>query len=94
MGMVRSGNEDNFLVLNLSTAETWTPEAVKGDPTENLTSFVQSHYGLLLAVTDGMGGALAGEVASRLAVECVRDRMIELQSSPDHSSYVHRHWVL
>ncbi|MCI0488670.1 MAG: Stp1/IreP family PP2C-type Ser/Thr phosphatase [Blastocatellia bacterium] len=86
LGMVRSGNEDNFLVLNLSTADTWTLEAVKGDPSENLTSFVQTRYGLLLAVTDGMGGALAGEVASRLAVECVRDRMIELQSSPDHSS--------
>jgi protein phosphatase len=34
-----------------------------------------------------MGGALAGEVASRLAVECVRDRMLELQASPVYSKF-------
>ena len=87
VGMVRSGNEDSFLVLNLSTADTWTPFKVKDDPPENLTLFDQSHYGSLLAVTDGMGGALAGEVASRLAVECVRDRMLELQASHYYARY-------
>src|SRR5215510_5519647 len=80
LGKVRPGNEDNFLVVNLSTADTWTPDIVHGEPTDNLTTFQQSHYGHLLAVSDGMGGALAGEVASRLAVECVRDRMLELQA--------------
>jgi protein phosphatase len=85
VGSVRPGNEDNFVVLNLSTADTWKPEANKGEPTRNLTSFTQSHYGALIGVTDGMGGALAGEVASRLAVECVRDRMLELQASPTYS---------
>ncbi|HWP41679.1 MAG TPA: PP2C family serine/threonine-protein phosphatase [Blastocatellia bacterium] len=87
IGMVRSGNEDNFLILNLSTADTWTPDTVSGDPDERLTTFTQSRVGSLLAVTDGMGGALAGEVASRLAVECVRDRMLELQSSPTYSKF-------
>lgn len=84
-GQVRSGNEDNFLVLNLSTADTWVPHATEGEPAPDLTTFTQSHYGSVLAVTDGMGGALAGEVASRLAVECVRDRMLELQASPTYS---------
>ena len=84
--MVRSGNEDNFLVLNLSTADTWKPEG-QDDPPANLTTFNQSHYGSLIAVTDGMGGALAGEVASRLAIECVRDRMLELQASPAYSKF-------
>lgn len=87
VGAVRSGNEDNFLVLNLSTADTWKPAAADDDPPVNLTSFSQSHYGSLIAVTDGMGGALAGEVASRLAVECVRDRMLELQASPAYSKF-------
>jgi len=87
VGVVRSGNEDNFLVLNLSTADTWKPESPADNPPVSLTSFSQSHYGSLIAVTDGMGGALAGEVASRLAVECVRDRMLELQASPSYSKF-------
>jgi protein phosphatase len=87
VGVVRTGNEDNFLVLNLSTADTWKPEPNATDPDERLTTFDQSHYGSLIAVTDGMGGALAGEVASRLAVECVRDRMLELQSSPSYAKF-------
>src|ERR1041385_5505342 len=85
VGAVRPGNEDNFLVLNLSTADTWKPADGDHRVPHNLTSFNQSHYGSVVAVTDGMGGALAGEVASRLAVECVRDRMLELQASPVYS---------
>jgi protein phosphatase len=85
VGQVRPGNEDNFLVLNLTTADTWTPYKIEGDPPNDLTTFGQSHYGSLIAVTDGMGGALAGEVASHHAVECVRDRMLELQASPSYS---------
>jgi PPM family protein phosphatase len=38
-------------------------------------------------VSDGMGGALAGEVASSLAVDCVRDRMLEIQASPTYSKF-------
>lgn len=87
VGVVRPGNEDNFLVLNLSTADTWKPGDEDQSPPESLSSFNQSHYGSLVAVTDGMGGALAGEVASRLAVECVRDRMLELQASPAYSRF-------
>src|SRR5215510_7214202 len=87
VGVVRSGNEDNFLVLNLSTADTWKPSSNNEEPPLNLTTFNQSHYGSIIAVTDGMGGALAGEVASRLAVECVRDRMLELQASPTYSRF-------
>jgi len=77
VGMVRSGNEDNFLVLDLTTGESWTAS----EPTNQaLFKFSQGYYGSLLAVSDGMGGALAGEVASRLAVETVRDRMLQLQA--------------
>lgn len=81
VGMVRSGNEDNFLILDLSTGTSWS--AGEEEPPELLT-FGQGYYGSLLAVSDGMGGALAGEVASRLAVETVRDRMLQLQA---HQNY-------
>jgi protein phosphatase len=87
VGLVRSGNEDNFLALNLSTADTWTPETAAGTNLEDPISLTQGHFGTVLAVTDGMGGALAGEVASRLAVEGVRDRMLELQSNPTYSRF-------
>jgi serine/threonine protein phosphatase PrpC len=81
VGMVRSGNEDNFLILDLSTGKSWT--ATEEEPEELLT-FSQGYYGSLLAVSDGMGGALAGEVASRMAVETVRDRMLQLQAHETH----------
>src|SRR6266545_4221377 len=79
VGMVRSGNEDNFLILDLSTAKSWTASEEEHD---SLLTFNQGYYGSLLAVSDGMGGALAGEVASRMAVETVRDRMLQLQAHP------------
>jgi PPM family protein phosphatase len=82
VGMVRSGNEDNFLILDLSTGKSWT--ASEQEPKELLT-YTQGYYGSLLAVSDGMGGALAGEVASRLAVDTVRDRMLQLQAHDRYS---------
>src|SRR5262245_8488456 len=82
VGMVRSGNEDNFLILDLSTGKSWT--ASEREPKELLT-YTQGYYGSLLAVSDGMGGALAGEVASRLAVDTVRDRMLQLQAHDRYS---------
>ncbi|MGH9844531.1 MAG: PP2C family protein-serine/threonine phosphatase, partial [Blastocatellia bacterium] len=81
VGMVRSGNEDNFLILDLSTGRSWT---VGEKEPHDLLTYSQGNYGSLLAVSDGMGGALAGEVASRMAVETVRDRMLRLQA---HSVY-------
>jgi len=87
VGMVRAGNEDTFLVLNLDTSDTWTPVTVEGDPPENLASFEQASAGTILAVSDGMGGALAGEVASRMAVEGVRDHMLFFKSNATFSAF-------
>ena len=77
IGLARSGNEDNFLIIDLSTGRSWT--AMEEEPSD-LVTCEQGYYGTLLAVSDGMGGALAGEVASRMAVETVRDRMLQLQA--------------
>src|SRR5262245_64448263 len=76
VGMVRSGNEDNFLILDLSTGRSWT--ASDEEPPDLLT-YSQGYYGTLLAVSDGLGGALAGEVACRMTVETVRDSMWHMQ---------------
>jgi serine/threonine protein phosphatase PrpC len=84
VGLMRNGNEDNFLVLDLSSGKSWT--ALEEEPAEESLTYPEGYYGTLLAVSDGMGGALAGEVASRLAVETVRDRMLQLQA---HAVYRH-----
>jgi serine/threonine protein phosphatase PrpC len=72
VGRVRRGNEDNFLVLELSKQQTWTGTDSAAAPTD-LSSFQLGEKGLVLVVSDGMGGALAGDVASRMAVDSVRD---------------------
>lgn len=87
VGMVRAGNEDTFLVLNLDTSATWTPVTVEGEPPDHLASFEQASAGTILAVSDGMGGALAGEVASRMAVEGVRDHMLFFRGNKTFSSF-------
>jgi serine/threonine protein phosphatase PrpC len=75
VGRVRRGNEDNFLVLDLSNEQTWTG-ADGAVPPEKLTRFELGDKGLVLVVSDGMGGALAGDVASRMAVDSVREMLI------------------
>jgi len=75
VGRVRRGNEDNFLVLDLTTEQTWTG-ADGATPPDKLTRFDLGQKGLVLVVSDGMGGALAGDVASRMAVDSVREMLI------------------
>jgi len=75
VGRVRRGNEDNFLVLDLSTEQTWTGSD-GATPPEKLTRFTLGQRGLILVVSDGMGGALAGDVASRMAVDSVREMLL------------------
>lgn len=79
VGRVRRGNEDNFLVLNLSNEQTWTGSDGAAAPTD-LTRFDLGDKGLVLVVSDGMGGALAGDVASRMAVESVREMLMGTDS--------------
>ena len=81
IGQVRQGNEDNFLVLDLTRNTSWTAIA---DETTGLQTLDLGERGAVFAVSDGMGGALAGEVASRMAVEIVTDLMPRLQAHEDY----------
>ncbi|MSP24270.1 MAG: hypothetical protein EXR75_03710, partial [Myxococcales bacterium] len=67
VGQVRTHNEDNLLVANLENRERGVGE------TEKVLAVATG--GLLFAVCDGMGGAAAGEVASKLAIDTIFDRM-------------------
>jgi serine/threonine protein phosphatase PrpC len=78
VGRIRSGNEDNFLLLDLSTSKSWTGTDGEEPPAE-MCRFEVGPKGFVMVVSDGMGGALAGDVASRMAVETVRDMLIGVE---------------
>ena len=64
-GKVRPNNEDAFVVSDLAGSA----------PIHAMTSSVRFDVrdrGILLAVSDGMGGAQAGEVASALVLDALR----------------------
>src|SRR5438552_14438628 len=75
VGRVRRGNEDNYLLLDLATPRMW--HRLDGDESpQEMRQFTLGEKGLVLVVSDGMGGALAGDVASKMAIEAVRDVLL------------------
>lgn len=76
VGRVRRGNEDNYLLLNITGARAWTSTQSDGEFVIESQTFDVDEQGVVLAVSDGMGGALAGEVASKMAVESVCERLL------------------
>jgi PPM family protein phosphatase len=76
MGKVRANNEDAFLVSTLADA------AAAASPRE-LSTFEAGDHAVLLAVSDGMGGADAGEVASALVIESLRRAMADAEGKLD-----------
>jgi protein phosphatase len=80
VGRVRKGNEDNYLLLHISGAKAWTSS--QGSDNEFVVEsqrFDVDGAGVVMAVSDGMGGALAGEVASTMAVETVGEKMLDTE---------------
>ncbi|MGD9562795.1 MAG: PP2C family serine/threonine-protein phosphatase [Pyrinomonadaceae bacterium] len=76
IGRVRRGNEDNYLILNVTRSKAWTGEQADGEFVIESQTFDVDLNGIVLAVSDGMGGALAGEVASKMAVESVCEKIL------------------
>jgi len=78
VGLVREHNEDNFLVVDLSTK-------VRGLD-DRLIRHEIGVRGSMFAVCDGMGGAAAGEIASQMAVDTLHDLMLagDVPESRDH----------
>lgn len=71
VGRIRTNNEDNFIVCsNVSSKEWFVPQS--GDEAMELDL-----SGCVLAVADGMGGMNAGEVASAIAVDIIKQRFSE-----------------
>ena len=61
VGRVRRGNEDNYLLLNITRERAWTSSQDSGEFVIETQKFDVDDNGVVLAVSDGMGGALAGE---------------------------------
>jgi len=70
VGRVRKNNEDAFVVADLGTTERVHAMA-------SSATFEVGERGVLVAVSDGMGGAQSGEVASFLALRSLRLGMSE-----------------
>ena len=77
IGRIRKGNEDNYLLLNISGAKAWMSSQDPDEFVIESQKFEIDDSGIVLAVSDGMGGALAGEVASQMAVETVSKKFLD-----------------
>ena len=75
IGCVRSNNEDAFTVAELATGAQLDAIAANA-------AFDLPDQGLLLAVSDGMGGHQAGEVASSLVLDSLRQGLVAERSGP------------
>jgi protein phosphatase len=80
VGQKRKNNEDNFLILDLTARYYWTGTEGAEPPTA-LHRLEDCAKGVVLVAADGLGGEMAGEVASSMAVEIVRLEMAKM--TPD-----------
>ncbi|MEZ4409811.1 MAG: Stp1/IreP family PP2C-type Ser/Thr phosphatase [Polyangiales bacterium] len=77
VGRIRDHNEDNFIIADLSAREK---DLASG-------SFDVGERGFLFAVCDGMGGALAGEVASQMAVDVIHGIVQDSNAPKDRDDF-------
>jgi len=70
VGMVRKNNEDNFILADIVAGQNL--------PSWCETSHNVGENSLLLVVSDGMGGAEYGELASELTVLSVKDALMRM----------------
>lgn len=82
IGLVREQNEDNFVVANLT-------DGIQYPPNSSCVDHVYEN-GSLFAVCDGMGGAAAGEVASKVASDSLFRLLRKCRPPESHDKLAHR----
>jgi PPM family protein phosphatase len=75
VGLVREHNEDNFLVADVTTA-------TRSSDVKEPLRIPLGEKGAVLLVCDGMGGAAAGEVASKMAVDSIYEALAAADPQP------------
>jgi len=68
IGLVRPKNEDTFMIADLKSGQLSNPCIG--------TDFSVSSGGVLLLVCDGMGGHAAGDIASRIAADAIKQVLV------------------
>jgi serine/threonine protein phosphatase PrpC len=82
IGLVRKTNEDAFVIADLTSGNVVQQQTI--------VRFQVGERGVLLAVSDGMGGASAGEVASAMVIESMRRSMTMVPSTEPSNALVER----
>lgn len=78
VGRVRDNNEDAFVALDLDGGGSFAE-------TNRLAGIELGPRGVVIAVSDGMGGAQAGEVASALVLQTLEESLASSQDSIDEA---------
>jgi protein phosphatase len=68
VGASRRNNQDTFVIADLRSGDLSNPCG--------RTEIALSRQGILLVVCDGMGGAAAGDLAARIAVQTIKQRLV------------------
>jgi protein phosphatase len=76
IGVVRDHNEDAFAIFDARNG--------RQEQMRDVVTLSAPPEGLLFMVADGMGGAAAGEIASRMAVDAVEEVLAEFWRDPAH----------
>ncbi|MEM9066860.1 MAG: PP2C family serine/threonine-protein phosphatase [Myxococcota bacterium] len=91
VGQVREHNEDNFAVVDLESGKAvWGGEGDSASPPTEIIAGDIGPKGIVFAVCDGMGGAAAGEVASQMAIDTIREVMLACDAPRHRDGFAHR----
>lgn len=84
LGCVRTNNEDNFILCPDLETQSWIMN-------DSLLSL--SKMGAVFVVTDGMGGTNAGEVASQIAIDTVKELFEKIDWKVTESQHKIEHFL-